>query len=169
MKTLKARFVNKYENYRMREGTQNIKKDPSDEANQENAQFTSVKAMIEKYGMLPSTNRQTADEMLYLDNTYEDMTLNERLKFRDNIDTYFEQLPPQVRKKFADNKQKFYECIMTKQYDLLMETGVMNQEMVDERIAQEQAKQQKVSELTNQINNLKSQITALEVTLIFIL
>ena len=156
------KFVNKYENYRTREGTYNIKASPDDMANQENAMYTSVKKMIQKYGILPKSTQTTPNEQLYIDNTYNDMTINEKLKFRRDLNDYFNELPPQLRKKFQDNPNDFIESVIYKEYDKLVETGIYSQEYAEQQRQKDLEKQNTISNLTQQINNLQAQLNEVQ-------
>lgn len=136
--------------YKTSKGTTHTMLTEDDKANQARAEEVSIKEVIRKYGIMPNEMLNSAKENLYLDNTNEDMSLNERIELRRKTDKYFKTLPANVRKEFKDNNELFYEQILTGNFETHKKTGVFSQEQIDNFNYQRNLK-------TAELNSLKEQ------------
>ena len=146
---------NKYDNYKPREGT--IQKN-TEGADQSRAADTDLKIMIQKYGIMPFELLNKAKEPLYLNNLGESMTINEKLKMREEIDLYYENLPANARKAFNDSKENFYQSIMSGQFDKMIEYGIFEKQNADIYKEQLNTTQNKINELEKQLNEERTKL-----------
>ena len=159
---MQVKLKNKWECYKETEGTTNKMVDSADKANQERLEETDIKIMIEKYGILPFELLNQAKENLYLDFRGENMTINERLKLKEQVDDYFEQLPANVRKNYDDDKQLFYEQIVTGEFEQLIKDNVFTQEQADNYASTINSTKQKINDMTKQIEMMKGKLDEYE-------
>ena len=159
---MQAKLKNKWECYKETEGTTNKMIDSADKANQERLEETVIKIMIEKFGILPFELLNQAKENLYLDFRGENMTINERLKLKEQVDDYFEQLPANVRKNYDDNKQLFYEQIITGEFEQLVKDNIFTQEQAENYTNTINSTKQKIDDMSKQIEMMKGQINEYE-------
>lgn len=152
----------KSEIYKEKEGTYNYMKDEGDKANQSRAEECDIRTMLIKYGCTPDQFRNMATEQLYLNNLGEELSLNEKLKQKEQADEYFETLPAKVRKQFNDNKELFYTGLIKGQYDKYLETGVIDAIQVEAYKKQEEQKQKTITELNTEIENLKGRLNDIQ-------
>lgn len=145
----------KMKNYIESEGTYHFMADECDKANQTRADETDIKLVIEKYGILPLEMLNKASENLYLNNLGENMTLNERLKEKEKIDTYFQSLPAAVRKQFNDNPEILYQSIMTGEYDKLLNNNILSEDQINNINEQKAIKERQINELKKELNSLQ--------------
>ncbi len=122
------KFVNKYENYKQREGTIN---EEISLCKKDEAQEVDIYKCLEKYGMGQLINQTMAMQPIYIDNTNMPKTLQESVQMQKDFDEYFKNLPARVRKVFDDNKDVFYQKYMRGDYTDYLTTGVMTQDMVN--------------------------------------
>lgn len=125
---MKVKLVNKYEQYKQHEGTYQKGESKTDKSQ---AQDTEIYNCIEKYGIQSLMRQSQAKEPMYLDNT-QNMTLDEAVRTRYQMDEYFKQMPARARKVFGDNPDVFYEKYKRGEYDNFLETGALTQEQVYE-------------------------------------
>lgn len=128
---MQAKLLKKYDLYKEKEGTRHQMIDESDKANQARAEETDIRLMIQKYGIMPFEMMNQAKENLYLDMRGESMTINEKLKMKQQVDDYFNQLPANVRKNYADNKELFYEQIITGEFEQLIKDNVFTEQQAN--------------------------------------
>lgn len=152
---MQVKLKRKFECFKEKEGTTNKMIDDEDKANQSRAEETDIKLMFEKYGIMTYAMLDKAKENLYLDMRGENLTLNERLKQKQEIDEYFETLPAKVRKNYKDNKQLFYEQIMSGDYSQLIEDNILTQEQAKNYSTIINKDKETINNLQNQINALK--------------
>lgn len=152
------KFKRKSDLYNESAGTINKMENCGDKANQERALECDIKAVIEKYGIMPIELLNRAKEPLFIDNLDIEGNLNEKIQERNKIDDYFDTLPAKVRKEFQDNKNVFYSSIITGQYDKLIDNGVLERNQTEELELKRTEKSRKINELTTQVNNLKGEL-----------
>lgn len=99
------KFNKSYDNLTFK-GTKNVMKNEADKANQDRAQETDLKLMIEKYGIVP-LNPDVANEPLYLDNRGTELTIGQRNENLRKIKEYFLDLPAKIRKEYNDDYINF--------------------------------------------------------------
>lgn len=155
---MQVKLKNKYECYCETEGTYNKMIDEADKANQERAEECDLRIMIEKYGIMPFELLNQAKENLYLDMRGESMTINEKLKMKEQVDDYFEQLPAKIRKNYKDNKNLFYEQIITGEFEQMLSDGIFNEQQVNVMQKQRLEKQNKIAEMQKQIEQMKGEL-----------
>lgn len=148
----------KMELYRETKGTINKMANEGDKANQSRAEDCDLKNMIAKYGIMPFELQNQASENLFLDMRGTDITMGERLKQREKINEYFEQLPAVVRKNYADNPEQFYQLIMSGDYTQLLKDNVFNQEQVNQFNEIRNAKQKQIDDLQMQLQQAKNDL-----------
>lgn len=159
---MKVKLKNKWECYKETEGTTNKMIDSADKANQERLEETDIKIMIEKYGILPFELLNQAKENLYLDFRGDSMTLNEKLKLKEQVDDYFEQLPANVRKNYNDNKQLFYEQIITGEFEQLIKDNVFTQEQAENYKNTINSTKTQIEDMKKQLETMKGKLNEYE-------
>lgn len=120
---------NYYKERKVKQGTPTIGESMT---NQSQTAETDIYACLNKYGITSLVNQTKAKEFLYLDNTNANMTLDEAVRMRSQLNEYFSQQPARVRKVFGDNVDVFIEKYKAKQFDEFLQTGVLNDELVTE-------------------------------------
>lgn len=159
---MRAVLKNKFENYKPREGTIQQYQDESDRADQTRAEECNIKKMIEKYGVMPFEMLNKASEQLYLNNLGESMTLTEKVKMREQIDDYFNNLPAKARKEFKDDKEVFYNSIITGQFDKMIEYGIFDEQQKELYSNQLTATTNKIKDLETQLQKERTKYNELE-------
>lgn len=124
---MKVKFKNKFEEYKEKKGT--VQKGES-MTDQSQAEDCDIYACLKKYGITTLVNQTQAKEFMYLDNTNRNMTLDEAVRVKKQMEEYFKQQPARVRKVFGDNVDMFIEKYKAGQFDDFLSTGVLNEEMV---------------------------------------
>ena len=124
---MKVKIKNKFEEMKPRQGTI-AKGESRTDASQ--AADADIYECLKKYGISTLVNKTQATEFLYLDNTNRNMTLDEAVRMRNNLEDYFKQQPARVRKVFGDNVDMFIEKYNARQFDDFLSTGVLNDELV---------------------------------------
>ena len=153
---MKPIFKNVYEEMKEKEGTYNKMINENDRANQERAEETEIKKIIEKYGVLPFELVNSVKEPLYIDMRGDTLTLNEKLKQKREIDEYFENMPAIIRKSYKDDKELFYQKILSGEFNQLINDGILTEEHAKELKSQLNEKENKINQLQNQLNDLKN-------------
>lgn len=126
---MKYKLVKKFDTYKEKEGT--IQQGES-KTNQAEREESDIYTCLKKYGVQSLVNKTQATEFLYLDNTNRNMTLDEAIRMRNDMNEYFKQQPARVRKVFGDNVDVFIEKYKTGKFDDFVSTGILNDEMVKE-------------------------------------
>lgn len=152
-------FRRKSSLYYPTEGTYNHLENEGDKANQDRALECDIKAVIEKYGIMPIELLNKAKEPLFIDNLDIEGNLNERIQQRNRMDDYFDTLPASVRKQFNDDKNTFYASVVTGNYDKMIENGILEQKQVEVLEQKRLAKQNRIKELEQNILNLQGELT----------
>lgn len=124
---MKIKLKNKYAEYKEREGTKTVGDSMTDQSQQEECDIYSC---LKKYGITTLVNKTQAQEFMYLDNTNRNLTLDEAVRQRNQMNEYFKQQPARVRKIFGDNVDNFIEKYKAGQFDEMLQTGILNEEMV---------------------------------------
>lgn len=122
------KLKNKYENYKESKGTVSTQESATDRTN---AADVDIYKCIEKYGIDSLMRKSMAQEELFLDCTAtSNLTLDEAIRQREQMDEYFTQLPARVRKLFGDNSQIFFERYKNGEFDDFLQTGTLSSEQV---------------------------------------
>lgn len=124
---MKVKIKNVYNEMKPREGTKQIGESMTD---QSQAEETDIYSCLKKYGITSLVNKTQAQEFLYLDNTNRNMTLDEAVRQRKELEEYFKQQPARVRKVFGDNVDMFIEKYNNHQFDEFLQTGILNEQMI---------------------------------------
>lgn len=124
---MKIKLKNKYAEYKEREGTKTVGDSMTNQSQQEECDIYSC---LKKYGITTLVNKTQAQEFMYLDNTNRNLTLDEAVRQRNQMNEYFKQQPARVRKVFGDNVDKFIEKYKAGQFDEMLETGILSEDMV---------------------------------------
>lgn len=124
---MKVKLKNKFTECKTREGT--IQKGES-MTDQSQAEECDIYQCLKKYGISTLVNKTQATDFMYLDNTNRDMTLDEAVRMRKEMEEYFKQQPARVRKVFGDNVDMFIEKYKNNEFEDFINTGIMSQEMV---------------------------------------
>ena len=123
---MKITLKTKYDQYGAKEGVWQEGESMTDTSQAEDSEIYSC---IEKYGIQSLMRQSKANEeyLNYRDNR-EDMTLDEAVRYKEEMGEYFKQMPARARKVFGDNPDIFYEKYKRGEFDQLMETGAMTPE-----------------------------------------
>ncbi len=126
---MKYKLKNKFNEYKTREGTKALGESMTDQSQREECD---IYTCLKKYGISTLVNKTQATEFLYLDNTNRNMTLDEAVRVRKDMEEYFKQQPARVRKVFGDNVDMFIEKYKAGEFNEFLETGVLNEELVNQ-------------------------------------
>lgn len=126
---MKYKLKNKFKEYKTREGTKALGESMTDQSQREECD---IYTCLKKYGITTLVNKTQATEFLYLDNTNRDMTLDEAVRMRKDLEEYFKQQPARVRKVFGDNVNIFIEKYQKGDFNDFLTTGVLNDELVNQ-------------------------------------
>lgn len=126
---MKYKLKNKFQEYKTREGTKALGESMTDQSQREECD---IYTCIKKYGISTLVNKTQATEFLYLDNTNRNMTLDEAVRVRKDMEEYFKQQPARVRKVFGDNVDMFIEKYKQGEFTDFLTTGVLNDELVEQ-------------------------------------
>lgn len=124
---MQPKLKNKYEEYREKEGHTQIGESLT---NQSQAEDADINKCIEKYGIQSLIAQTMASEPLYLDNTNRNMTLDEAVRQRQQMDEYFAKLPAKARKQFGDSSEIFYQKYKTGEFDDMLTYGILSKEQI---------------------------------------
>lgn len=159
---LKVKMKNKFSSYKETKGTENKMIDEDDKANQSRAEELNIKTMIKKYGVIPFEYMNKVTEPLYLDMTGDELTINQRLKMKEETDAYFDSMPANIRENYHHNKEEFYQMLVNGKFNQLMNDGVVTQEYVDNYNNKKYAKDNQIAELNKQIQQMQNTLNTLE-------
>lgn len=126
---MKYKLKNKFQEYKTREGTKALGESMTDQSQREECD---IYTCLKKYGISTLVNKTKATEFLYLDNTNRNMTLDEAVRVRKDMEEYFKQQPARVRKVFGDNVDIFIEKYKQGEFTDFLTTGVLNDELVEQ-------------------------------------
>ena len=126
---MKYKLKNKFNEYKTREGTKALGESMTDQSQREECD---IYTCLKKYGISTLVNKTQATEFLYLDNNNRNMTLDEAVRVRKDMEEYFKQQPARVRKVFGDNVDMFIEKYKAGEFNEFLETGVLNEELVNQ-------------------------------------
>lgn len=126
---MKYKLKNKFNEYKTREGTKALGESMTDQSQREECD---IYTCLKKYGISTLVNKTKATEFLYLDNTNRNMTLDEAVRVRKDMEEYFKQQPARVRKVFGDNVDMFIEKYKQGEFTDFLTTGVLNDELVEQ-------------------------------------
>lgn len=126
---MKYKLKNKFNEYKTREGTKALGESMTDQSQREECD---IYTCLKKYGISTLVNKTMASEFLYLDNTNRNMTLDEAVRMRKDMEDYFKQQPARVRKVFGDNVDMFIEKYKAGEFNEFLKTGVLNEELVNQ-------------------------------------
>lgn len=160
----KPKFVNKYENYRAREGTIQTGESMTDTSQ---AEDVDIYKCIEKYGIQSLLNQTQASEFLYLDNTNANMGLAEAIRQREQMEEYFKNMPARARKVFGDSVDTFIEKYKNREFDDFLTTGALSEEQtakinefdLQQRNIEKEAMRAEIRKQIELENELKTEIT----------
>lgn len=159
---LTVKMKNKYDTYKPKEGTENKMIDEADKANQSRAEELDIKTMIKKYGIVPFEFMNKVSEPLYLDMTGDELTINQRLKMKEETDAYFDSMPANIRENYHHNKEAFYQMLVNGDFNQLQNDGVVTQEYIDNYNKKKYAKDNQIAELNKQIQQMQSTLNTLK-------
>lgn len=126
---MKYKLKNKFNEYKTREGTKALGESMTDQSQREECD---IYTCLKKYGISTLVNKTMASEFMYLDNTNRNMTLDEAVRVRKDMEEYFKQQPARVRKVFGDEVDMFIEKYKAGEFNEFLETGVLNEELVNQ-------------------------------------
>lgn len=126
---MKVKLKTKYDTYHRKEGTYNIGDSLTDKSQYEDSD---IKCCLRKYGMSTLLNQTMAKEPLYIDNRYRDLNVADAIRLKEELKTYYEQLPAIVRKQFGDNVDMFYEKFRAGDFNEMIATGILTEEYAKE-------------------------------------
>lgn len=126
---MKYKLKNKFNEYKTREGTKALGESMTDQSQREECD---IYTCLKKYGISTLVNKTKATEFLYLDNTNRNMSLDEAVRMRRDMEDYFKQQPARVRKQFNDNVDMFIEKYKKGDFTDFIATGVLNEELVEQ-------------------------------------
>lgn len=124
---MKIKMKKKFDEMKQKQGTIQEGESMTD---QSQAEDCDVYACLKKYGIQTLVNQTMAKEPLFLDNTYRNMTLDDAIRTRKEMEEYFKQQPARVRKVFGDNVDMFIEKYKRQEFGDFLSTGVLNEELV---------------------------------------
>lgn len=124
---MKAKLKNKFAEMKEKEGHIQIGESMTD---QSQAEDTDIYKCIEKYGIQSLIRQTEAKEFLYLDNTNRNLTLDEALRQKEQMNEYFKNLPARVRKQFGDDIEIFYQKYNRGEFDEMLNHGILSKEQV---------------------------------------
>lgn len=126
-KKTKIILKNIFEEEREKQGTID---DGESLTDQSQAEDTDIYVCLRKYGIQTLVNQTQAKEYLYLDNTNRNMTLDEAVRRRQELNEYFLQQPARVRKVFGDDVNQFIEKYNRGDFEDFKTTGILNEEII---------------------------------------
>lgn len=142
---MKIKIKNKFDEMKPRKGTVQVGESMTD---QSQAADADIYECLKKYGISTLVNKTQATEFLYVDNTNRNMTLDEAVRQRKELEEYFKQQPARVRKTFGDNVDIFIEKYKNKEFDEFLTTGVLSQEMVTKLTEEEKTNEEMAKDTT---------------------
>ena len=152
---MKIKIKNKFEEMKPRKGT--VQKGES-MTDQSQAADADIYECLKKYGISTLVNKTQATEFLYLDNTNRNMTLDEAVRMRKDMEEYFKQQPARVRKTFGDSVDMFIEKYKNHEFDEFLSTGVLNDELVAKLTEKETTTNEKLEENTTSVESVPTDI-----------
>ncbi|UPW40952.1 internal scaffolding protein [Sigmofec virus UA08Rod_6044] len=123
------KFETQYDRQKEKEGKTYTEDSLTD---QSQAEDTDIYSCLKKYGITTLVNQTKAKEFMYLDNTNRNLTLDEAVRQRQQMEEYFLQQPARVRKAFGDSVDQFIEEYKMGKYGNMLDTGILTNEMIEE-------------------------------------
>ncbi len=101
------------------------------------AQETDIYYCLNKYGATTLLNKTINEQFMYLDNTNRNLTLDEAVHQREQLNEYFINMPAKCRKVFGDNFDNFVEKYKSGDLNDFLKTGTLSQEQVNKILTDE--------------------------------